>query len=443
MNMRQSSYLVALMLAMGPQASHALLDPHDDSIGVYFDLEANSTWRAADPFELIDAYLIVANPTVSINGFECTVSYAGMPASQIWVFESDLGAGAVDSDPSRDGYAVMTPEPYPVSGDRVVLCRWQMLMLAPGYIDFRIGPGTTPTLPYDHPVLFVDGVPRPARSYTCQTLLPVATVNGGMPIIQSFPCYTPPFDVISMGVSVYGPGRSDVAIVATSYEATDGFDAGLDVPRPEPTGPGYLAVSIEHPDWPDGPRFSTDKRAVFDYGDEFRSWTLLVETDLDGPITIASGFSRLIDDFRLRDLQTGQVNYLFPYFDDLLFWNDGTPIARRYELLSGPWNPTSPVALDLPPVAAPRLTASPNPFNPCTILSFELAAPARAEIRLLSLRGEVVAVLGGEVFAAGRHQQEWRGLDRAGRSVPSGAYLAQLYVDGAPAGAAARLSLLR
>ena len=95
------------------------------------------------------------------------------------------------------------------------------------------------------------------------------------------------------------------------------------------------------------------------------------------------------------------------------------------------------------PAAASRLAAWPNPFNPRTILAFELPAPARAEIRVLSLRGEVVAVLGGAVYAAGRHEQEWRGLDGAGRDMPSGSYLAQLYVEGAPVGAAARLSLLR
>ncbi|MBK7772150.1 MAG: hypothetical protein IPI48_16930 [bacterium] len=443
MNMRRLSYLVALMLAMGPQASHALLDPNHDSIGVYFDAEANTTWRAADMFEFFDAYLIVANPTVSINGFECTVSYAGVPASLVHVQAPDLGAGAVDSDPSRDGYAVMMPEPYPVSGNRIVLCRWRMFVGAMGEFQIFVGPGTTPTLPYDHPVLFVEGVPRTARTYTCESQMPVAWVNGSCPTIQSYPCYSPPFDLLALGVSVYGPGRTDVAIVATDYEATDGFDEGLDVPRPAPIGPGYLAVSIEHPEWPGGPRFSTDDRARFDYEDEFRAWTLLVETDLDGPIRIARGFSFHVDDFRLRDLQTGQVVAFQAYGEGLLFWNDGTPIVRRYQLISGPWDPASPVASDLPPVVLPRLTVSPNPFNPCTILSFELPMPARAEIRVLSLRGEEVAVLGGEALAAGRHQQEWRGLDRAGRSVPSGAYLAQLVVDGVPAGAAARLSLLR
>jgi hypothetical protein len=443
MKMWTSAYIVALLLATAPQATHALLDPHNDSIGVYFDAEANSTCTYVGLFTVFDAYLIVAHPTASIDGFECTVSYAGPAAANLYILEQDLGVGAVDSDPLRDGYAVAMPEPYPVSGSRVVLCRSRMFLSAPGSIEFLVGPGTTPTLPYDHPVLFADGVPRTARTLTCETRIPVATINGSCPINPIYPCTSPPFDVLAVGVSVYGPGRSDVAIVATGYDATDGFDEGLDVPRPAPAGPGYLAVSFEHPGWPGGPRFATDKRARFDYEAEFRSWTLLVETDLDGPIRVERAFSYLIDDFRLRDLQTGQVLELLPYGEYLLFWNDGTPVVRRYQLISGPWSPTSPVSPDLPPSATARLTAAPNPFNPRTILSFELPAPARAEIRVLSLRGEEVAVLGGEVCAAGRHEQEWRGLDRAGRVVPSGAYLAQLYVDGAPVGSVARLNLLR
>lgn len=431
--------LVALLLAMAPRASHAL---RDDSIGVYFDAEAVTTCTTMAPFTPFDCYLVLSDPTAPVDGFECTVSYAGGAASHYFILEQDLGAGAVDSDPLPGGYAVTMPEPYPVSGDRIVLCRWRMLMMSSFSLDILVGPGTAPTLPYEFPVLFAAGVPRPARTVTCDAALPVASVNGSCPIAASYPCTAPPFDVLSLGVSVYGPNRSDVATMATGYDATDGFDVGLDVPRPAPAGPGYLAVSFEHPDWPGGPRFAIDKGARFDYGSEFRSWMLLVETDLDGPIRIARDFSYLVDDFRLRDLQTGQVQEIVPYGEYLLFWNDGTPVTRRYQLISGPWNPVAPVATGLP-AAIPRLTASPNPFNPRTVLGFELARPARAGIRVLTLRGEEVCVLGGEAYPAGRHELEWRGLDHAGRSVPSGTYLAQLHVDGIAAGAAVPLTLLR
>ena len=441
MRMMWTTCLAALLLATAPQATLALLDPNPDSIGIYFDSVGNTNCTTAALFLPFDAYLIVAGPTTPIDGFECTVTFAGAPH---YILEQDLGVGAVDSDPSPGGFAVTAPQPYPVSSGCLVLCRWRVFVMATAPLEFLVGPGTTPTLPYDFPVLFAQGVPRAARTHSCDAQLPLAWINGATcPVCSTYPCISPPFDVLSVGVTVRGPSRTSTAMVATRYEATDGFDEGLDVPRPAPTGPGYLAVSIEHPDWPGGPRFATDKRARFDYGDEFRDWILLVETDLDGPITIERTFSYLVDDFRLRDLQTGQVQTVYPYSGDLLFWNDGTPTVRRYQLISGPWSPTSPVAPDPLSAAVPRLTVSPNPFNPRTTLAFELPAPARAEIRVLTLRGEEVAVLGGELCGAGRHERAWRGLDRAGRAVPSGAYLAQLYVNGAPAGAAARLSLLR
>lgn len=440
MKLRTFAYLAALVLLAAPQAALAVLDPNFDSLGVYFDSAGNTNCATAAPFAPFDVYLLVANPTTPIDGFECTVTLTGAPH---YILGQDLGAGAVDSDPSPGGFAVTASQPYPVSSGCVVLCRWRVMLAAPAPLDFLIGPGTTPTLPYAFPVLFAQGVPRAARTHSCDAQLPLAWINGSCPVCSTYPCIAPPFDVLAMRVSVRGPNRTSTAMVATGYEATDGFDEGLDVPRPAPAGPGYLAVSVEHPDWPGGPRFATDKRARFDYGDEFRDWILLVETDLDGPITIDRAFSYLVDDFRLRDLQTGQVQSFQPYGDHLLFWNDGTPITRRYQLISGPWSPTSAVAPEPASAAVPRLTASPNPFNPRTTLAFALPAPARAEIRVLTLRGEEVAVLGGAVYAAGRHEQEWRGCDRAGRALPSGAYLAQLYVDGAPAGLPARLSLLR
>lgn len=440
MMMRISSLVVAVLLTTLPRAASALLDPNDDSIGVYFDNVGNTNCTTAGPFVPFDCYLIVANPTAPIDGFECTVTFTGVPH---YILDQDLGVGAVDSDPSPGGFAVTAPQPYPVSSGCLVLCRWRVFLQASGAFEILVGPGTTPTLPYDHPVLFMGGVPRSARTYTCETQLPVAMVNGMCWGLGLFPCVSPPFDVLAVGVSVYGPGRTSAAIVATGYDASDGFDEGLDVPRAAPAEPGYLAVSFEHPDWPGGPRFATDKRARFDYENEFRDWILLVETDLDGPIRIARAYSYLIDDFRLRDLQTAEVREFPPYGENLLFWNDGAPVVRRYQLISGPWSPASPVGADPPPAATPQVTASPNPFNPATALSFELAAPGRAEIRVLSLRGEEVVVLGGQAYAAGRHEQVWRGLDRAGRQVPSGTYVAQLYVDGAPMGAAARLTLLR
>jgi hypothetical protein len=102
---------------------------------------------------------------------------------------------------------------------------------------------------------------------------------------------------------------------------------------------------------------------------------------------------------------------------------------------------------ELPPAAAllTRLyPAAPNPFNPSTVLRFDLARAGRAVLALYDVRGRGVAeLLGGERLPAGAHQVAWTGIDASGRPVASGVYYLRLSLDGKPAGEAQRLVLLK
>ncbi len=97
------------------------------------------------------------------------------------------------------------------------------------------------------------------------------------------------------------------------------------------------------------------------------------------------------------------------------------------------------------PPARDRLApAVPNPFNPRTTLRFELTAPATVELTVFDLSGRRVATLALGDRAAGRHEAVWQGCDEAGRSMPSGVYLARLRVDGPRRGDfAVRMTLLK
>lgn len=78
----------------------------------------------------------------------------------------------------------------------------------------------------------------------------------------------------------------------------------------------------------------------------------------------------------------------------------------------------------------PRLIgAYPNPFNPRTVVVFEL--PRRQEIRLSvhDVRGHQVAVLAQGEWGQGRHQVQWKGVDGGDRILPSGVYFARLYSE--------------
>ncbi len=72
----------------------------------------------------------------------------------------------------------------------------------------------------------------------------------------------------------------------------------------------------------------------------------------------------------------------------------------------------------------------PNPFNPETVIPFELASTGDARLEVFNMLGQKVATLVSGPQRAGKHLAVWTGSDDAGRSVASGAYLLRLSSDG-------------
>lgn len=68
----------------------------------------------------------------------------------------------------------------------------------------------------------------------------------------------------------------------------------------------------------------------------------------------------------------------------------------------------------------------PNPFNPETIIRYEIPAAAAVEIIIYNIAGETVRTLVQSVKEAGLHQIKWDGRDHFGRPVPSGVYVYRL-----------------
>lgn len=89
---------------------------------------------------------------------------------------------------------------------------------------------------------------------------------------------------------------------------------------------------------------------------------------------------------------------------------------------------TTTVTLDLP--AASRLiAATPNPFNPQTVVRYELGAAATYAIRIHDARGRCVRHLAAGPATRGSAEITWDGRDDAGRALPTGTYLARLVTD--------------
>ncbi len=68
----------------------------------------------------------------------------------------------------------------------------------------------------------------------------------------------------------------------------------------------------------------------------------------------------------------------------------------------------------------------PNPFNPVTIIPFQLPYTMQVEITIFNSQGEFVHQLINEILPGGYHTVQWDGRDANGRSVASGMYIYQL-----------------
>ncbi len=78
-------------------------------------------------------------------------------------------------------------------------------------------------------------------------------------------------------------------------------------------------------------------------------------------------------------------------------------------------------------VARTRLFANqPNPFNPATMLRFEIAQEGAVSLAIYSVQGRRVRTLVDTVLAAGRYERRWDGRDDQGRDLSSGVYFYRL-----------------
>ena len=72
----------------------------------------------------------------------------------------------------------------------------------------------------------------------------------------------------------------------------------------------------------------------------------------------------------------------------------------------------------------------PNPFNPSTIIPYQLSTTAHVRLEIFNLLGQRVATLVDEEQMAGTHTTQWDGTNRAGQAVGAGVYIYRLLIDG-------------
>jgi hypothetical protein len=91
-------------------------------------------------------------------------------------------------------------------------------------------------------------------------------------------------------------------------------------------------------------------------------------------------------------------------------------------------DPLPKLALGGPPLASDfeLAEAFPNPFNPTTIIRFNLAAPREVDVDIYNLLGQRIRSLYSGQVNTGTTSLVWDGANDSGRRVAAGLYLCQL-----------------
>lgn len=233
--------------------------------------------------------------------------------------------------------------------------------------------------------------------------------------------------------------KSRTITLGVDTRATAGFDPIMDLPQPPPSPQGGPMLAVQRPEWDlaSGQFFTTDIVAA---DQETVEWRILVSSPTPGNAVLHWDSADWPDgmDYQLYLPNDNRVVVMSMREENAYVMNLGAAavplVIRTPNMISG--------VDDLPGLAY-GLEVYPNPFNPMTTLHFEMARSGTAEIRIFSVRGELISTLGNTFYEAGRHQAVWRGTDRQGRNAPSGSYFAKMYVDGQAKGDVVKMSLVR
>ncbi len=148
----------------------------------------------------------------------------------------------------------------------------------------------------------------------------------------------------------------------------------------------------------------------------------------------------------LEDGASYQVDFWADHNGDGIYDTPPTDHAWRVDLASVSGNTLesfshntsftdigSPVGID-PVAIVPRgfelYDNYPNPFNPETVLRYELASPAFVELNVYDLQGALLATLHKGVRQAGVQSVTWDARDNRGAQLPAGIYIYTLRSSG-------------
>ena len=72
----------------------------------------------------------------------------------------------------------------------------------------------------------------------------------------------------------------------------------------------------------------------------------------------------------------------------------------------------------------------PNPFNPSTVITYDLAGDGHVDLSIYNVVGKKVKTIVNKNESAGRKVTAWYGVDDAGNSLSAGMYFYRLTAGG-------------
>ncbi len=98
------------------------------------------------------------------------------------------------------------------------------------------------------------------------------------------------------------------------------------------------------------------------------------------------------------------------------------------------FNVNTSIATDVAGGSVPRKLElhqnRPNPFNPTTMIRFEIPSKAKTRLEIYDVSGRLVRTLVDGEIAAGTHEATWDGTDNVGHNVSSGVYFYRVLAAG-------------
>ena len=109
-------------------------------------------------------------------------------------------------------------------------------------------------------------------------------------------------------------------------------------------------------------------------------------------------------------------------------WRPGQPNPGNSSAVSNPGNPLSTGVEDVAefPSSYRFLNNYPNPFNPSTVITFEIPQSENVSLKVFNINGQLIRTLTNENLPAGKYEKAWDGKNEIGKEVSSGIYIYRL-----------------